>query len=241
MFLHRITQYSPLWVRGFFLHKMVMHLWAFSPFMLGTVLLLLYRPRREIVRLIIAIYLTVTAIGLGGDWQGHHFVVAVPLYVALFMEHRKPLMQKTLIILVSLAILTLPIHPTQTDNTKDLKIAHAVDDILSSCEVDRYYFVEYSNKWYAYTEHTPLNYYPFTIIEHLLRYHIIVKERSLESIKQAKIVILDGEYKPQTDIPMEYGFGLAFKKIIDNEFTTTPWSCAMGKVVPDRIVLYKTI
>lgn len=240
MFGHRIQQFGPIWLRGFFLHKFIVSFWQFSLFMIPAMALLFIQPRKELLRMALGLYLVVVAVGLGGDWQEHQFAMAVPFFTAIFLKERPAKLQKILAGLIALSIIFAPFEiATKQKNHTAEKIAASVDALLDACEVDRYLYIDRSVSWFHLTEHTPLNYFPYSQIEHLLRYHTIVKNQSIDNLAKAKIVILDGEYEPQANIALEKNFGEAFKKILQDSFTKKPWPCAEGFTVPERIVLFR--
>ncbi len=78
----------------------------------------------------------------------------------------------------------------QVTEENDRSAAAALDRILYACAVDRYYFF-HDRGYMPYAMHSPLNYYLYTVLEHIGRYHPFFREPSLEHFESAQIIVLN--------------------------------------------------
>ncbi len=211
-------------------------------------------------RTALAVYLTFTAIGLGSDFHGQYFALAIPVYAALFFSllhhlstHRPQTQQMLMLgftLLVSVVLLTSvsfmpPGVAMQTAQIRgaeqqDRATAAAVDRLLDACTVHRYYFLE-DRPYAPFTRHVPLNYYLYTRPEHLDRYHPIFVQASFEHLSQAQIIIESRPYvpDPKKGNAVEECIGAGVANFVAQEFTQKPWSCATSYKVPGFIVLFR--
>ncbi len=212
-------------------------------------------PRRwlkaigPLVRPLLAVYLTFTAIGLGSDFHGQYFALAIPVYGAFFLTMLARLSDRDakerqrltagLTVLCSLLIIgSAPFVPPsstlgketqllQTTEQRDRDAAEALDRILVYCNVDRYYFF-HERGYMPYAEHSPLNYYLYTAPEHIGRYHPVFREPNLEHFHNAQIIVLSQPYTPHprngnTD---EEAIAAQVSQVLAEQFTRDPWTCA---------------
>ncbi len=217
---------------------------------------------RPLWRYVLAVYLTFTAIGLGSDFHGQYFALAIPVYAVLFLSFLRSLplhprkMQPVLVggftFLTSVILLTSsPFVPPgvsiqtaqiKTQEQHDRATAAAVDELLTACDIDRYYFLE-DRPYAQYTQHSPLTYYLYTRPEHLDRYHPLFAAPSFTHLGEAQIII---ESKPYTPVPKkgnvtEECVGESIKNFTEEQFTQTPWACAGSRTVPGYIVLFRKV
>lgn len=179
---------GPLLLRPFLLHQFLEHALAFSPLfvlllpvLIGSVLAVVCKNHRELrtriawtARIVVALYLAFLAVGTGGDFFGHHFVFALPVYGALVLllmrEARRDhssVRPWTLLPLITLTVLTAlfhtrtnPLTQVQEWRTKETQLQHAamtIDTVLDRCGVDRYlYLVQKGRGPFGFTRHSPM-------------------------------------------------------------------------------------
>lgn len=213
-----------------------------------------------------ALFLTISAVAMAGDFQNQHFMSAVPLYTAAFLAALRFISQhfdRSLSFFALLLLTTLStfislspykdysllsprkykanIAATHSVTTLAQESAAHLDAILDRCSVDRYYIVKLGesdfNPFYGYTLHSPLNFFYWAGLEDIIRYHPLVAEREIRNFNQAKIVIAgDQPYEPTKP------FEQKIKAFLDQEFTTEPWPCAVGLPTPEkRTMLYRRL
>ncbi len=206
----------------------------------------------------LAVYITVTAIALGSSFHGQYFALALPVYATFFLlflrqsRHSSPKILgftalTALVLLTStpfissgrtLAQMTGQIRQTEE---RDRTAAQALDQMLDACSIDRYYFLE-DRAYMPYAEHSPLNYYLYTRIEHIGRYHPQFFDESFKRLGQARVIVLSKEYEPVTrpGYALEECIGMSVQKFLSEKFTETPWACAQSRTSPDGyIMLYR--
>jgi hypothetical protein len=221
------------------------------------------RTMQPLWRPALALYLTMTAIGLGSDFHGQYFALAIPFYASLllcmlrrfladgFAYHRKSLLLFTTLaslLLIGSSSLLLPWQTLgeataqiQQQDTKERAAAVAIDRILDACQIDRYYFLE--DRPYAhYMRHSPLNLYLYTRIEHLDRYDPIFWDESFRRLGEARILIESKPYTPDPKhgVALEEFVGSKVKEFVARHFTLLPWPCAGSLPSPSgAIVLFR--
>ncbi len=197
-----------------------------------------------------SLYLAMSAVGISGDYQGHHFAFAVPFYAALGIASltqpvtRSVMMYRSLL----LAILTVAsLHTALTFNRSDhfdayqeqaqadekaKKLAEDIDALLDACHYSSYAFLGQNTlQYYPYTKHSPDNFFIFSAYEHLTRYHPYVLSRSLEKLSNTPILIVPGEsYNPKGSLESEEKFIQYFVLGIYHSFTNEIPACAEGKI-----------
>lgn len=259
---YRVFHYDPLWLRGFDFPRVLRNLFETSPLLpiciLALIVFIFALRKQETLRLAVSLYFCLIAVGIGSDYQLHHFVFAVPFYAALFVRFFElarhtdaKVYVRSLLLVSALALLFTPLRLPETSyassvatiretRTNAKAIAADVDRILDACDVSRYFYIG-GYSFFAYTEHSPLNFFPFTTFEQITRYHTPIKTRSINNLKKAKIIILhDTGYRPRTSIPTERALANSLKQILKRDFSDRPWSCAQGLPSPEGFtVLYK--
>lgn len=204
----------------------------------------------------LALYLTYTAIGLGADFHGQYFAIAIPVYAVFLLLILRKLSSDLLpprqaigtalalgalssfVLLRSVSFLAPGPLAEQTaairaEETRDRAAAAAVDALLDACAIDRYYFLE-GRDYAPYAAHSPLNFYLYTRLEHLDRYHPVYFDESFRRLAQAKILIESKPYAPdpKQGNAREECIGASVKAFVDGKFTETPWPCAKSVQQP---------
>ena len=195
------------------------------------------------------IFLMIFSVGLGGHFYNHHFVFAVPCFVALFLgwirrmhvqEHALSFDRFSLsavrwwvpTFMIFLAALTQPhinLQARMTDMERDetllVPLGEQIDRILDRCAVDRYLFLGANGPQpYAYTRHSPAG--PLFYQYHYLldRERPLFRGVFLTSLLDAQFVVFRsfevGDLRDMVD-----GY-------LHEHFTTEPWPCAAGEGSP---------
>lgn len=202
----------------------------------------------------VASYVALAAIGAGGDYQGHHFAFAFPFLAALFFAWLRSLpgaraceIWMPLAVLLPLALaanVANPVAMRRPDLQRrltDVRLADAraepaaaaVDSLLDACGEERYLALTTELLILSYTRHSPWNFYPFTLQEHVPRYDPVVIGKSAGNIAAAQVIILTTPaYEPAPSSDAEREFGERLRRFIHEEFTPEPWACASGVRLP---------
>lgn len=172
------------WLRGFAVQKVASDLWTFSPpfFLLiaGSFILSWRIAMKEshrygfwlvCLRYLAALYILIFTVGLGGEFTGHHFGFAVPLYacvlwiairqIVLDESHWKAAIGGALVV-GSILLFVQPDYQTLLTTAEVMKannrmLAGQIDTVLDACNVERYLIVgDFPSAPYAYTKHSPL-------------------------------------------------------------------------------------
>lgn len=113
----------------------------------------------------------------------------------------------------------------------------AIDRILDACGLERY-FVMAAGDVYAFTSHTPANYYLWAALEGV-RHHPVISERTLQSVAESDIVFI-GSYLP-ADAQLNDAERGTLQYIL-GRFSEEPWPCARNLAQPGGMeVFYRTV
>jgi hypothetical protein len=224
---HRIG--SPL-VRGFNVLKTAVNLWDFSPFLLILVVLLivgcfwhLRKDKLAAAGLVAAIYLASFAVGTGGDYVSHHFIFALPLYAALFVQVSRSFDARYTVAIAALCVVfhaqtsyAERIQQVKDEDTEARQMAVIVDALLDNCLIDRYRIVgDAPNPFYGYTKHSPLG---RAFMQYsLYMYETGFKDSFVQSVMAADVIITAKTSRPIPD---------ALSKYIGQAFTSEQPRCA---------------
>jgi hypothetical protein len=272
MLTKRVGSSLALWTKAVALHRITAHLWAFSvPMALsaGTLLLgniFLAFPLRErwksILPLLVGLALTLLAIGAGGDYQTHHFVLIVPLLLVLFLRLHKeaialsliPLPQQSTIVITVLALPLMffcffsPIPRVRALLQALYEEEHIlrgdaarIDAILDACAIPGYFFVQ-GLPIYGYTRHSPENYFLFAALEHTLRSSPAIVERTARNLAATPVLVLSKHgYTAHTISPEESAFAAIIQQYILDRFSQDPPPCAAALPRPlQHRLLFRT-
>lgn len=237
---------GPLLLRGFVWLPILQNASRFSIFL--PVLLILLAGTAMTVRLrripilLFALYLTSLAVGAGGDYFAHHFVFAVPFYIALFLLFLKhhssaAFRMKTWIfgggmtLIIGVALFHARDNPFRT--VRDWRAwdatlhstAASIDTVLDRCRIDRYLtLVNKGGGPAGFTRHSPLGPVFVNHSRLLARDGSPFEEPFEETLLQAQVVIV-------TD---EEGSGMTPDgwRFVAITFTDTPPPCAAGITLP---------
>src|SRR3989338_5707859 len=247
-----IENYGPLWVRGFAFRRVFDDLNGFAQplgylmtLLLAVAMVATHSWRKtyvqaslRLVSIPIGLYLIVMGVGLGGEFWNHHFAIAIPGYVALFILTMRAmerwniparLLYITTATMIGIAIFLVPRHyqdrlefllpDARTAKTE----AMMIDTILDRCAIERYLFLGSNGpQAYGYTRHSPER--PlFAPSGPPLDYMFSVEQPELRSsflrtLSKARLAVVDqyllGDLTEYT------------KSYVAEHFTETPWECA---------------
>lgn len=134
---------------------------------LSFVIMVMFFTTRDRLRIlqratitVLVVYLAGLAVGAGGDYQDHHFIFAVPVYVAFFLTfikhcaeyretHNSGVLGRAVLVLLILSCFTflwsIPSTEQRKQNRRDLesakRMAWLVDQTLESCGENRYMYI----------------------------------------------------------------------------------------------------
>ncbi len=219
---------------------------------------------REVLLLSLALFLAITAISLGTDFQNQHYLAATPFYAALllrslhiFSQHPPhPYTRYVLPVFALLAaVTTFSSYPypalslqkyraniAETRHTRTLaqESARNLDAILDQCNIDRYYTlknVSTVNPFEGYTRHTPANFFYFAGIETINTYHDALAVREARNFFSSQLIVT-GDVPP----PLTRQWEKDIQSFLQEEFTDVPWPCAEGlPTIPHRVLLYRKV
>ncbi|MBM3230785.1 hypothetical protein FJZ28_00480 [Candidatus Peregrinibacteria bacterium] len=124
----------------------------------------------RILQWVAATVCVLIAIAIGGDFYGHHFVAAVPLYAALWwvgvrdggMQSYRTASAVLACLLITASVSTVKIsYAAETKHWREREreftyVALVLDDVMDRCKLDHYLqFVTRGGGPYAYAHHSP--------------------------------------------------------------------------------------
>jgi hypothetical protein len=202
--------------------------WVITSLWIGA-LIILRKPWSRVLQWLIGTWLMTLAVGISGDFYGHQFIFAVPVYAAFFFVcFREELPLKVVSIwsaLVSICLLLLPVaSPTPGQDWKDYEAerthaANVIDTVMDRCTIDRYLILINGNDGiYAYTKHSP--YGPlFTQYARFIGGHPLFIQEFGRQFHTAPLAIdKDNEAHPLIDEQSRAEF--------ETSFTEVPPACA---------------
>ncbi|MBI3618750.1 hypothetical protein HY213_01805 [Candidatus Peregrinibacteria bacterium] len=265
----RIQAFGPLWARGFAQWRVLRNLFSFSwalpiliLFLFAVWLVLSLRESGRslrtlgvrIVTAIVALYLATTAVGMGGDFQSHHFVFAVPFFFTLLILfcdaatkqwHWRfvPWLAAIALVLSAIPFLTL-MHPqysnalagTAREEIPVRAAADALDAVMDRCSIDRYLYVEGNHPpLYGYTRHSPLNAAIFWQIDNAIQYGDRFANLSFQRISQGSILV-----EPASGFVPTSTIGEEMATYFGKTFSADPPPCAQPlPQTPDYTLFFR--
>lgn len=206
---------------------------------------------------LLALYLVITAVYLGGTLIfTHHFVVVIPFFAGIFLFSVKYclshfsftarfLLFPVLVLLLFVGTLRASYsqyldldHELRNDrtwaNANGVLAAPVLDALLDDCTLEQYQFIgRHGPMVYEYTKHSPMGplflQYNFFFDEEHPQFHAAF----LRQLDESQLIVVHSS--------AELG---AFKERVDNYlaqyFTETPWSCAAKHVpIPGHTLLFR--
>lgn len=267
---HRVVQYSPILLRPFYLLKLLMNLWDFFPLFAiiplllfcSTVMIASRSNVRRIVRIALlcfSFFIAYMSVGIGGDFQVHHFAGMVPYYFALLIivSTYLNLLSRSLLlvismctVLVALSFFFVPLSlsdQSYADQLRDIRlederaqtIAQSVDALLDACSIDRY-FVIGEPRFFSWTRHTPLNFFLFSAVEHISRFGRVIAKRHFDAMGKAQIIFLpQSGYDFQPGNASEQAVSKVLASFLQTSFTTRLPDCALGHSVSQFMPIFR--
>ncbi len=241
---------EPLWLRTIDIPRIFWNLWSVSPVLpfiiaplwIGSLVLLLRRESVRTARLSVlarwlaASWLTTLAVGLTGDFYGHHFVFAVPLYagcalVCLREWDARIVPQIRMIVPGVLTAALIAFFFTLDTNYAGAiegwkqwaaprqEAAAVLDDVMDRCKVDRYFdFIDRPEGFYGFTRHSP--YGPiFTEYGRFIGVLQVYLDGFATALEEAPIMVMRTDAEGVSVDPQT---AASLKKV----FTEKAWECA---------------
>lgn len=190
----------------------------------------------HVAKLFLIAYVLVFSVALGGQYYNHHYIFAVPIYMALFLyciqnfrfsltlgKNTVSLTAVLLCVCISCgagAVMLPEYERSDTNTPQDLIEMHAqadyVDALLDAAQVDRYQYLGFNgNVFYCFTEHMPLgpsfiqDSYNYTDLDSWFSSSL------KEQLDQSQIVIVSKiDAGLMNDYIIDY---------LDKNFSQTPW------------------
>lgn len=138
--------------------------WGFA---LAITLLWLLVARTALLRWLLATYLTLLAVAIGGDFYGHHFVFAVPFYCVLWWKFLALKHQKFVVPVLSALLIVTALSATKLSYAGDAvswnkheaemkQAAATIDEVMDNCNWEKYLqIIPRVGDAFAYTDHVP--------------------------------------------------------------------------------------
>jgi hypothetical protein len=193
-----------------------------------------------------ALFIAIASVAIGNDFQGHHFVVAVPLYCALLFSLVKIASKngtQTLWIPKSLAIAALAglvFFPsfdaehrraeTKSVTRASRAIAAQIDALLDGCGGGRYIAIANELPYYGFTRHSPANFFLWAGFDAHWYRSATLRQRTLENLETADILIRDPNAQEPVSFVAEY---------LAKNFTNNAPACAKDFVVDGQMLLFR--
>jgi len=188
------------------------------------------------IKTLIAFLLASYTVGLGGEFFTHHFIFAVPFYIALWImlinkweDGNSKIAVSLILLILSIAVLNLPnlkLEKREAEMRKNreivLKEATYVDAVLDKVNIDRYMYlgtIDFGNRQgtnflYGRTRHSPQGPY-FIQFQHVWLNEIpMYRETIQEMLLNSKIVVRGNMPNHITDLT---------EPILNEYFTLSPW------------------
>lgn len=239
----------PLWLRTIDVPRIAQNLASFSPFFpwiigvlwIGSLGLLLRNARTRkqtmgaVARWLLASWLAALAVSVTGDFYGHHFVCAVPVYSGFLLICMRdgyflpPVFRRlatAVLIMFSVFLLwnaparfDVPLQTWESWAAPRRHAAGVLDRVMDRCGIDRYLvFIDRPDGIYGFVKHSP--YGPlFTEYGRFIGAHPHYIRGFLLALERAEILIAK-EGEPQVRIDF-----LSAERM-RNAFTEEPWPCA---------------
>jgi hypothetical protein len=212
--------------------------WAMVAMLFAPFVLYKEQLPNAAIKTLIAFLLASYAVGLGGEFFDHHFVFAVPFYIALWImllnrwnenNVNSKVAGSLILIILSIAILNLPdlnLEKREIEMTKKrevvLKEAAYVDAVLDKLQIDRYMHLgqnDFGNRQgtnfiFGRTRHSPKGPY-FIQFQHVWLNEIPrYRETIQEMLENSQIVVRGLMPNHIADLT---------EPILNEYFTLSPW------------------
>jgi hypothetical protein len=173
------------------------------------------RSRASVLRYVFALYIMMCAIAAGGDFYGHHFIFAVPCYVALYwwLLRTNAFGRKYFCIFGALLCVTAFagtrfVHDYagwRTLESEYISVSSTIDSVMDNCGYDRYLqMIARGGGPYTYTSHSPYG----PIFVHYSRFiggSKMYQSEHIRALQETPLVfILDIENSNLTEMAQEF-------------------------------------
>lgn len=244
---HVLQQDLPVYVRMFAVWRVFINMGAYSWFFAAAVSGLIaatfirgnvIRDWLFVIRIVCALLLTLLAIAIGGDFYGHHFVFAVPVYAALLwfaITHGTFSLHRLVLPLLSVLMVLTALLSTQFDfrqaaatweerETELRIIAEKVDTVMDKCGYEKFLQMIVRG-WgpYSFMKHSPYG----PIFVHYSRFiggSQAYTSAHIKALQETPLVLLlDIEKSNLTDFAQQF---------IGARFSEDPPPCAGADYTP---------
>jgi hypothetical protein len=188
-------------------------------------------------RLAAALCLAIAAASIG-EYSGKHSVAAVPIILPIFIcaAAREYFASLALAALIYLPIWTgWPLHDRSVAVTieADRVTARKLDEVLTACDIDRYFYIGGNTHLHGFTEHSQAGQLLFLNM-YMLQHPYLVDE-SLKRLRESSLILFE---RKQDAMPIEKQYYDETQEYVAENFTLTPWECAGGTISTERYVLF---
>lgn len=184
-----------------------------------------------------ALCLAIAAASIG-EYSGKHSVAAVPVILPILVcaaarEHFAALALAALIYLSSW--IGWPFHDRIGEVTieADRVTARKLDEVLTACELDEYFYIGGNTHLHGFTEHSQAG--PLLFLNMYMLQHPYLVEESLKRLQESLLIVFE---RKQDAMPIEKEYYDVTQDYVTRNFTLTPWDCAGESINTERYVLF---
>jgi len=267
----RITGFtSPFLIRIFSVHRPLAQLAQITPLLTVLAIILpivyarlIWTPKHQVTEYIrpvafavIIILILTFSIGIGGDFQDHHYAVPAPfiatiVFLTLIAISRKwhqssvRLLTAGLLTVSGVTILLIPLHDVSVGSTawseeeQTLRVAAAgVDTVLRRCNIDRYLYIHPDGalRLDGFTEHSSMNHALFFPIDQAYQNGPGFQNIAIKRISESQVMVL-----PQQGYTATNEIGKMIVPYIIDKFSADPPPCARPlPEIPGFFLIFRT-
>lgn len=190
----------------------------------------------DFVKVVLIVYLVSFSVGLGGQYYNHHYVFAVPFYIAAFIFIVKEIESRLKVIIGVLLIISSSVFYLLPDYQYDQNVLDAypvmeeqaeyVDGLLNHYEIDRYQYLGFNgNRFYGLTEHSPLGPVFIQDPNNFKEDDTWFTRNLRQQMEEAQILIVEKLNAPVMNDELS--------RMITEDFTLEPWDDTYNEDVPE--------
>ncbi|MDD2392576.1 MAG: hypothetical protein PHV88_00780 [Eubacteriales bacterium] len=190
----------------------------------------------DFVKVVLIVYLVSFSVGLGGQYYNHHYVFAVPFYIAAFIFIVKEIESRLKVIIGVLLIISSSVFYLLPDYQYDQNVLDAypvikqqaeyVDGLLEHYETDRYQYLGFNgNRFYGLTEHSPLGPVFIQDPNNFKEDDTWFTRNLRQQMEEAQILIVEKLNAPVMNDELS--------RMITEDFTLEPWDDTYNEDVPE--------
>lgn len=201
------------------------------------------------MKVMLIIYLSVLAIGVGERFYNHYYVYTVPVYIALFLfiigqykKQKRGVVFQNVIILLLVVVMTICTYNLPKINY-DVRIqsmkqgekiirfeAEYVDTVLDISNQDRYLFLgKHGLQLYAFTKHSPMGPVFFQFNDWMELNSGTFRKEVINALMKINLVVVDSYQLNE--------YNRMVKAYLNENFSDIPWEKVRG--VERRVRRYK--